>query len=186
MVGISFDSQDQQTRKEVGRIDRKGNSLNVEEIKLALRKLSHTQKGLKTKINTVVNSLNWKEDFSFLMSEITPDKWKVLQVMPYDRDSNELLISDAQFNYFVSRHTGKGLPIYPESNCGMTESYMMIDPKGRFYQNSKGMSGYFYSSCINDVGVEKALSQINFNSDTFIARYSRIKRVIAVGEGALK
>ena len=181
MVGISFDSLDYQTRKDIGRIDRKGNSLNAEELKRALHKLSHTQIGLKTKVNTVVNALNWKDDLSSLMSEIAPDKWKVLQVMPYGRD--DLLISDEQFNQFVERHEKKGITIYPESNSAMTESYLMIDPKGRFYQNANDMGCYVYSDCINEVGIDNALSQINFNTNTFISRYSRNESVIALGEG---
>lgn len=146
MVGISFDSQQHPVRRELGRIDRKGNSFNIDELKLAIQNLSHTQKGLKTKINTVVNALNWEEDFS-------------------------PLISDEQFSSFVERHSGKGLPISAESNNTMTESYLMIDPNGRFYQNSKGMSGYSYSERITDVGVETALNQINFNCNRFKSRY---------------
>lgn len=169
MIGISFDSQNYRVRKELGRIDRKGNSLDIGELKLAIEQLSHTQKGLKTKINTVVNALNWEEDLSQLISDIKPDKWKVLQVMPSGR--NELLITDKQFNSFVERHSDKGLLISSESNNTMTESYLMIDPNGRFYQNAKGLSGYIYSERINDVGVEAALNQINFNSNRFMSRY---------------
>ncbi|MFW1118401.1 viperin family antiviral radical SAM protein, partial [Vibrio parahaemolyticus] len=134
MIGISFDSQQPSVRRKLGRIDRRGNSLNEDELQLALQLLSHTQKGLKTKINTVVNALNWEEDFTHLISSIAVDKWKVLQVMPTDK--HELLISDDQFRRFVEKHSGKGLPISPESNNTMTESYLMIDPNGRFYQNN--------------------------------------------------
>ncbi|MDH5903783.1 viperin family antiviral radical SAM protein [Vibrio splendidus] len=170
MVGISFDSQQHLVRRELGRIDRKGNSLNIDELKLAIQHLSRTQKGLKTKINTVVNALNWEEDFSQLISSISLDKWKVLQVMPTGR--SDLLVSDEQFSSFVERHSGKGLPISAESNNTMTESYLMVDPNGRFYQNSKGMSGrYSYSERITDVGVETALNQINFNCNRFKSRY---------------
>jgi len=169
MVGISFDSQQHPVRRELGRIDRKGNSFNIDELKLAIQHLSHTQKGLKTKINTVVNALNWEEDFSPLISSMSLDKWKVLQVMPTGR--TDLLISDEQFSSFAERHSGKGLPISAESNNTMTESYLMIDPNGRFYQNSKGMSGYSYSERITDAGVEAALNQINFNCNRFMSRY---------------
>jgi radical S-adenosyl methionine domain-containing protein 2 len=146
MVGISFDSQSYDVRCQIGRVDRKGGSLNSDNLKLALEKLSSTQQGLKTKINTVVNKLNWQEDFSSLISEINPYKWKVLQVMPYGEDN--LLISNEQFNHFVDKHSGAGLPIFAESNFAMTESYLMIDPKGCFYQNSTGGSGYKYSESI--------------------------------------
>lgn len=169
MIGISFDSQNYRVRKELGRIDRKGNSLGIDELKLVIEQLSLTQKGLKTKINTVVNALNWEEDFSQLISGIEPDKWKVLQVMPSGR--NDLLISDEQFNSFVERHSDKGLPISSESNNTMTESYLMIDPNGRFYQNVKDMSGYIYSERVTDVGVDTALNQINFNCNRFMSRY---------------
>ena len=169
MIGVSFDSQQEPVRKELGRIDRKGNSFNVNDLKHSLRHLSHTQRGLKTKVNTVVNALNWEEDFSALISSMSLDKWKVFQVMP--TDGTDLLISDEQFSSFVQRHLGKGLPISAESNNTMTDSYLMIDPSGRFYQNSKGVSDYSYSERIIDVGIETALKQIHFNYIRFMSRY---------------
>lgn len=172
MVGISFDSQDLSTREKIGRVDRKGNSLSAEDLKIALEGLIETQKGIKTKINTVVNSLNYEEDFSSLIGELKPYKWKVLQVMPYGAD--DLLISKEKFNQFVERHSGLGLPIFAESNSTMTESYLMIDPLGRFYQNSVSSNGYKYSDSINQCGVASALAQIAFNPKTFLSRYRQI------------
>ncbi|WP_462164370.1 viperin family antiviral radical SAM protein [Pseudoalteromonas xiamenensis] len=172
MIGISFDSQDLITRKKIGRVDRKGNSLSVEDLKVALEGLFETQKGIKTKINTVINSLNYEEDFSSLIGELKPYKWKVLQVMPYGAD--DFLISNDKFNQFVERHSGLGLPIFAESNSTMTESYLMIDPLGRFYQNSVSACGYKYSDSINQCGVESALAQIAFNPKTFLSRYCPI------------
>ena len=173
MVGISFDSQNYATRQLIGRADRKGNSLGADDLKAALTKLTRTQKGIKTKINTVVNIHNWQENFTELISEIKPDKWKVLHVMPYGSD--ELLISDEQFNSFIEKHRNESLSIYAESNLAMTESYLMIDPKGCFYQNVSNISGYKYSEAINDVGVEVALKQVNFNQAVFSARYFPIE-----------
>ncbi len=183
MIGISFDSQSYDVRCQIGRVDRKGNSLSSDGLKLALEKLSSTQHGLKTKINTVVNKLNWQEDFSSLISEIKPYKWKALQVMPYGE--YDLLISNEQFNHFVDKHSNVGLPIFAESNAAMTESYLMIDPKGCFYQNSSGGSGYKYSESINEVGAAKALKQISFNEAVFIARYLPIEPVVFINEGAM-
>lgn len=183
MIGISFDSQSYDVRCQIGRVDRKGNSLSSDDLIFALKKLSSTQQGLKTKINTVVNKLNWQEDFSSLISEIKPYKWKALHVMPYGK--NELLISDEQFNHFVNIHSNSGLPIFAESNFAMTDSYLMLDPKGNFYQNSSSSSGYKYSNCINKVGVRKALEQISFNEALFIARYLPIESVVFINEGAM-
>lgn len=182
MVGISFDSQSYDVRCQIGRVDRKGNSLSSDGLKLALEKLSRTQHGLKIKINTVVNKLNWQEDFSSLISEIKPYKWKALQVMPYGED--DLLISNEQFNQFVGKHSNVGLFIFAESNAAMTESYLMIDPKGCFYQNSTSRTGYKYSESINEIGAEKALKQISFNEAVFIARYLPIEPVVFINEGS--
>ncbi|MCV3264687.1 hypothetical protein OGZ01_28320 [Vibrio harveyi] len=106
MIGISFDSQYLSTRMKIGRNDRKGNSFGVNDLTYALASLTQSQTGIKTKINTVINSLNWEEDFSNLISSLNPYKWKVLQVMPYG--DNELLISKEQFDNFVHRHSGLG------------------------------------------------------------------------------
>lgn len=169
MVGISFDSLHLDIRKKIGRVDRKGNSLSAEQLKIVFDNLHQTQQGIKTKINTVVNNLNYEEDFSELIAAVKPDKWKVLQVMPYGDD--ELLVTKEQFQRFIDKHSGLGLPMFAESNLTMTESYLMIDPNGHFYQNSTNQRGYLYSESINICGVEKALDNINFNPKTFTSRY---------------
>ena len=92
--------------------------------------------------------------------------------MPYGHD--ELLISKKQFDKFVLRHSGLGLPLFPESNSTMTESYLMINPQGCFYQNVANKAGYKYSESINRCGVNKALSQIEFNPKTFALRYQTL------------
>jgi len=169
MVGVSFDSQNDDIRTKIGRADRKGDSLNPHNLKRAIEKLSSSQHGIKIKINTVVNKFNWQEDFSRLILEINPEKWKILQVMPYE--NHDLVISKEQFSSFIEMHRNKGLPIYAESNIDMTESYLMLDPKGRLYQNSLDNSGYIYSDSLRGVEVEKALKQINFNDTRFSTRY---------------
>ena len=56
----------------------------------------------------------------------------------------------------------------PEGNELMTESYLMMDPKGRFFQNSE--SRYTLSSSVLEVGISKALEEIVFNHDKFNER----------------
>lgn len=51
------------------------------------------------------------------------------------------------------------------------ESYIMVDPQGRFFQNSPCSAGYEYSQPILGVGAEKAFSQVNFDVDKFSSRY---------------
>ena len=53
----------------------------------------------------------------------------------------------------------------------MTDSYLMIDPIGRFFQNSILGSGYSYSTPIVNTGIEEALNEINFDPEKFHGRY---------------
>ena len=50
----------------------------------------------------------------------------------------------------------------------MEESYLMISPDGKFYQNNNNK--YIYSDYILDVGIDWALSQTGFNTDKFHSR----------------
>ncbi|KEQ16803.1 viperin family antiviral radical SAM protein [Endozoicomonas numazuensis] len=170
MVGISFDAQSQMDREIIGRVDRHGRSFETQNLVETVNLFRCINDNIKIKVNTVVNSVNWEEDFSELIHQLKPEKWKVLQVLPV-LDSVSLEVTDHQFNDFARRHQLNGLNPLVESNEVMAGSYLMIDPKGRFYQNSYGNKGYQYSSSIAQVGAETALTQIDFSPDHFSARY---------------
>lgn len=55
----------------------------------------------------------------------------------------------------------------------MAASYLMLDPKARFYSHKqKGDElGYLYSDVITDIGFAQALSEINFDLEKFNNRY---------------
>jgi len=55
-----------------------------------------------------------------------------------------------------------------EENEDMQGTYMMVDPAGRFFDNTKGY--YTYSKPILEVGVESALNEITYDFDRFIER----------------
>ena len=61
-----------------------------------------------------------------------------------------------------------GITVVPENNEAMTESYVMIDPAGRFFDNTQG--SYRYSQPILKVGVEEALKQVSIDSERFHQR----------------
>lgn len=169
MVGISFDSQFVDSRKNIGRIDRKGNSFDEVDLLNTVIRLRKVNSSITVKVNTVVNSLNYQESFYTLMNELKPDKWKVFQVLPV-LNSN-LLVTDEQFSAFVKQHAKlKGVMVV-EDNDAMTNSYLMINPQGRFYQNSQTEGGYQYGDLILDVSVEQALSVCEINWETFSSRY---------------
>ncbi len=55
----------------------------------------------------------------------------------------------------------------------MRESYLIVDPHGRFFQNSSLIvgQGYAYSHSILDGGAEAAFAEMSFDHKRFSARY---------------
>ena len=163
-IGLSLDSSDELIQYQLGR----GTGTYVQEIinKCELIKTA----GIKLKINSVITRLNYEENMSWLIERINPDRWKVFQVLKIqDRNCQsiqDILISREEFDVFTKKHR-KLNPIF-ENNDAMIESYMMIDPQGRFYQNSGKI--YIFSRPILEVGVIYALNEIQYNHDKFVER----------------
>jgi radical S-adenosyl methionine domain-containing protein 2 len=127
--------------------------------------------GYRLKINTVVHSLNWQEDFSGFIRAVEPERWKVFQVLPVegqnDSKVDKFLTLEAEFQAFIQRHQSLTC-LVPETNEAIKGSYLMIDPAGRFFDNSQGK--HCYSKPILEIGIEKALSQIHTDYQRFISR----------------
>jgi radical S-adenosyl methionine domain-containing protein 2 len=131
--------------------------------------------GSRLKINTVVTSANWQEDLASFIIEIRPLRWKVMKVLPVEGQNSgsveRLLTHDRQFDAFVARHEQverSGITLIPERNDAMTESYAMVDPAGRFFDNSRGR--YSYSKPILSCGVSTALEQVSISREKFLTR----------------
>ncbi|OIQ30520.1 MAG: hypothetical protein BM564_03795 [Bacteroidetes bacterium MedPE-SWsnd-G2] len=123
------------------------------------------------KINTVVNKINFQEDMTAFIKYAKPKRWKVLQVLPItgqnDFGVEEFVITKSEFNKFIELHNKISVMI-PESNNEIKESYVMVDPAGRFFDNSKGVHNY--SKPILEVGIEKAFTQVNYDYNKFLKR----------------
>ncbi|MGP8216600.1 MAG: viperin family antiviral radical SAM protein [Bacteroidia bacterium] len=130
--------------------------------------------GFRLKINTVVHRLNCNEVLSSLLAKALPERWKIFKVLPVSGQNSagipELDITDAEFRHFleINGNLQQDIEIVPESNDAMTGSYLMIDPAGRFFDNTKGF--YTYSEPILKAGVERSLIGINQDYDRFIKR----------------
>lgn len=171
-LGISLDSFNSVTNRAIGRSDRKGNQIDTDELIHSIKLARIINPKITIKLNTVVNRHNWIEDLSDLIQQIKPDRWKLLRVLPIINDS--LAISDEQFSTFIERHHKFRSIQCIENNQDMRESYLMIDPFGRFFQNSTYIvgSGYVYSQPILSSGAELAFSEMSFNAQGFKSRYS--------------
>lgn len=169
MLGLSLDSVDAGTNRGIGRIDRHAGLLDIEKLPGVLAAAREINPKLRLKVNTVVNALNCGEDMGGLIHRLNPERWKVLRMLPIV--TSDLAVSNAEFEGFVNRHSSLGHVMCVENNADMGESYLMIDPHGRFFQNAVGQRGYHYSRTIRTVGPARAFSEVSLSPTKFCARY---------------
>lgn len=168
-VGLSVDSASDEGNAKVGR---GGDGYVARVVRLARRARS-LRAGVK--LNTVVTRVNVDEDMSSLLLEIRPQRWKVFQALRVvgqnDGSIEPLLIETEAFQQFVARHRHLeplGVPVVPEDNASMTDSYAMIDPMGRFYGDTGGRHRIGLS--ILEHGPRASLESVGFAHDKLVAR----------------
>lgn len=173
VLGISMDSVNAATCRQIGRVNQAGRILSLDDLVAIAEKVRSANPGISLKINTVVNRHNCHDDLTKAIEHLKPNKWKVLKVLPVV--NSELAVSEHEFQLFVERHRHLGSVMSVENNSAMTESYLMIDPLGRFFQNNREIKtgdSYTYSLPILQCGADAAFQQIGFDPDKFAARYS--------------
>lgn len=163
-VGVSMDSAIESTERALGR----GYGAHLANL-IRVAKLVHDY-NIKLKVNVTVTRLVLHEDLHEFLNVLEPDRLKFLQVLPV-KDQNdmaieELAVSKAEFCQFVEIHSDLG-PI-SEDNEMMTGSYVMVDPLGRFFQNTQGI--YKYSAPIQIIGVWETLRQVGFSWKKLVER----------------
>ena len=171
-AALSVDSLDADTLLRTGRATSAG-PLSQENYLGAIRLLQ--QRGIRVKINTVVTRDNLREDLTAFTTAARPERWKLLQVLPV-RGQNDLLVdghlvSPEEFGEYVRSARSveqHGIRVVPESNDLMTGSYAMVDPAGRFFDNTAGTHNY--SRSIIDVGADAAFREVSVDRGKFMAR----------------
>ena len=169
MLGLSLDSADPSRNIGIGRVDSRGSLLEVDSLSEVLVRAKTQNSALRLKVNTVVNALNHQEDMTPIMHALMPDRWKVLRMLQVV--TSDLAVSSENFLAFVARHDAFHDVMCVEGNDDMTESYIMIDPLGRFFQNTTAQKGYHYSNPIDVIGAERAFSEWRFSAGAYAARY---------------
>ncbi len=171
-VTLSIDSLDTEVNARTGRALRQG-PLDEQEYRSLVTRAR--ERGFRLKINTVVTDANKDEDMTEFIRWAQPERWKIFQVLPMDGQNDDTLgdltVTDKEFETYVARHRGlksDGIIVVPESNDLMTGSYVMVDPAGRFFDNTKGR--HTYSKPILEVGIQQALQQVNIDPITFEQR----------------
>lgn len=179
VIGVSIDSTILSSNLKIGRVHKKNNqTIPPEDLKDFLLFFRKLNPNIEIKINTVVNDINFQEDMSTYIESINPNKWKILRMLPVTTQS--LIIRTDQFSDFLSTNI-KSPKLKTvaciEDNIDMHESYIMIDPHGRFFQNQE-KSNYNYSKPILECGIEVAFSQIHFDIKKFEHRYNTAQPTI--------
>jgi radical S-adenosyl methionine domain-containing protein 2 len=129
---------------------------------------------IKLKVNTTVSAWTWMEDLSTFIKDVQPDRWKIFQALSISglnsHHTEDFAVTRAQFENFVMRHQHLSgtTTMVAETTEDMTESYLMISPSGRFFDNAGGK--YRYSRPILEVGISEALSDISADRDRFLKR----------------
>lgn len=170
VLGVSFDTADEIIASSIGRMDRKGSWISAQKLAVISSEYKRLNPAGLFKVNTVVNQYNHYESLVDVMTIVSPDKWKLLRVLPvFDRIEP---VTDIDFAGYVERHSVFSHICIIEDNLDMAASYLMINPNGCFYQNGELQGGYEISEPILQVGVPKAFEQIRFDADTFLRRYN--------------
>lgn len=169
-IAISIDSIREETNHTSGRAIAGNKPLSVEYYASVITRIHQLGYGLK--INTVVNRMNYLEDMADFIRFANPKRWKVLQVLPMvgqnDDNIDRFRISEKEFRFFLYTHRNLTQLLIPETNSQMMSSYVMVDPVGRFFDNSAGT--HHYSQPILSVGVQQALQGVQYDGAKFLER----------------
>lgn len=169
-IAVSVDSADSETHKLIGRAV---NGLPVSTALYMEMSRLIRERGIRLKMNTVVNLHNHTEDMTRFVEEMKPERWKIMQALSVlgqnDRNASTFEITDAQFEAFCKRNQAvENIKVVLENNYMMTGSYVMVDPLGRFFDNTKG--NHTYSQPILEVGVDTALKDVSVYPERFVSR----------------
>lgn len=169
-LALSIDSVDPQTHRRSGRMTKDG-PLPTDVYAEICRNVKRHD--IRLKVNTVVSHYNWKETLSCFIRTVWPERWKIMRALPIegqnDGGAGSFEVTDKQFAAYLERnHLVNGVTIVPEDNDQMLGSYIMIDPRGRFFDNTKGR--HTYSHPILQVGIRDALKGITVDHAKFTKR----------------
>ncbi len=172
-IGLSIDTVDREKMIRLGRAIRGRTPITEEEYLHTIREIKRHE--IRLKINTVVTSDTWQEDFTDFIRLAQPERWKIFQALPIKGQNDEqianFVVTPEQFKAYVQRHCCvevHGIDVVPETNELMMGSYVMIDPAGRFFDDTQGV--HTYSRPILEVGVEEALKDISVDAARFLER----------------
>ena len=175
IIALSIDSVDAETQRKIGRVENGNGTAPIDAGRYLALGEEIRKRSIRLKVNTVVNRANHAEDLRPFIQNMRPERWKIFQALPVNGQNDarigDLTVTYSQFASYVRRNSSVealGITVVPENNELMTGSYVMVDPRGRFFDNTKGR--HSYSRPILEVGVAEALEGATIDTDRFERR----------------
>lgn len=175
IAALSIDSVDAGTQRKIGRVERGRGKEPLSEARYLELVEMILGRNIRLKVNTVVNRFNCAEDLRPFILAVRPERWKILQALPVEGQNDariaEMAVTAGEFQQYLERNRtveDSGIVVVPESNELMTGSYVMVDPRGRFFDDTKGR--HTYSRPILEVGVAEALDDVVVDVGRFSER----------------
>ena len=168
-IGISIDSIVCDTNLKIGRCCRNKVISLSQWSKLA--KAIHNC-GIDLKINTVVSRLNLDEDLSELYHALSPKKIKLFQMHLIDGINDRAKpysITEREFESFCERHKAFKSVMITEPCGSMENSYLMVNPEGKFQLNNNG--SYQTFGDLNTTSLSEILKTVPLDPEKFGSRY---------------
>lgn len=145
-IGISIDSFNAPTLKQIGRNTNKGKVLDVPKLESFLQECKRQNPEMTIKVNTVVSKWNQQEPIGSAIKDLgkdygwSVDKWKILRAMPFGGDSS-YCVTDEEFQRFVDINTklcavNGSIKIVPEET--LEHAYIIVDNRGNLLNNTGG------------------------------------------------
>ena len=170
-IGISIDSIDDTTNIAIGRCCK--NKVVDLPHWAELAKVIH-ECGIHLKINTVVSSLNLCEDLSALYRVLKPEKIKLFQMHLIDGINNQAepyRIAKGEFERFCEHLKSFASVIVAEPCGSMENSYLMVNPEGKFQLNNNGVYQTFGD--LKTTPLLEILKTGPLDSEKFSSRYTK-------------
>lgn len=172
-IGISIDFFDKENNKIIGRANKNGESLDINdyiEIKRIVK-----ESGCAFKVNLMVSKLNFNEDFTEFLTKLKPERLKIIAIMDVFPDketkAKELQVSNDEFQIFVDKHNWAlfSEDIVFEGPGEMINAYYMVDGEGEFLSNDS--SNFRKVGNILDGDTDQILKKVNVENEKFNKRY---------------
>ena len=172
-IGISIDSIDDTTNIAIGRCCK--NKVVDLPHWAELAKVIH-KCGIHLKINTVVSRLNLCEDLLPLYQALKPEKIKLFQMHLIDGINNRAepyQITKREFEHFCEHLKSFASVIVAEPCGSMENSYLMVNPEGKFQLNNNGVYQTFGD--LSTTTLLEILKTVPLDSEKFSSRYTKEK-----------